>query len=427
MDSYRSSIAPRSINRMTNLNASLTSSTSSLYGTSTNATKNQAVAVIQENREKEKRELVKLNDQFASYVERVRFLEVYNKRLQMELAALKSRANSQTEKIREMYKNEIDMSKKLIDETSNERTSAETKSKKSEEEVESVKKVYHALLTTFNDEKTEIDEYYRKISEIDAEIALFRRRLNDIEDEAKRYKSDNQRLLSELQRLSADLDAEVLQRIQAEQTKKSLDDELTFLLQKHSHTLEDLKNSAQIGAGAIDSSQFFKTELANAIREIREEYDQTIANQRAEMEKWYYPKLQELQSKTKPVSLGPIYAREEAKKLRTLASEQRKEINQEKNRKAEIEQRIKEIEESLNNEQNKGQSIISEKEKEITRLRNHHTYLLSEYDELMKAKTNLNDEISTYRNLLEGDRDSLKQVIQGIEEKARKAITRPTL
>ena len=80
--------------------------------------KNAAVVAIAENREKEKRELSQLNDKFASYVERVRFLEVHNKKLQMELEALKNRAGGESGKIREMYEIELREAKHLIDETS---------------------------------------------------------------------------------------------------------------------------------------------------------------------------------------------------------------------------------------------------------------------------------------------------------------------
>ena len=45
-------------------------------------------------REKEKRDLQELNDRFASYIERVRFLEADNKRLQSIIDTLKVRIQS---------------------------------------------------------------------------------------------------------------------------------------------------------------------------------------------------------------------------------------------------------------------------------------------------------------------------------------------
>jgi intermediate filament protein if len=47
------------------------------------------IFLFRENREREKRELSELNDRFASYIERVRFLEGQNKKLQLEIDHLR--------------------------------------------------------------------------------------------------------------------------------------------------------------------------------------------------------------------------------------------------------------------------------------------------------------------------------------------------
>lgn len=44
---------------------------------------------FRENREREKRELSQLNNRFASYIERVRYLERDNKKLQLEIDQLR--------------------------------------------------------------------------------------------------------------------------------------------------------------------------------------------------------------------------------------------------------------------------------------------------------------------------------------------------
>ena len=43
-----------------------------------------ALVAVNETREREKRELCQLNDKFAQYVEKVRFLEAQNRKLQLE-------------------------------------------------------------------------------------------------------------------------------------------------------------------------------------------------------------------------------------------------------------------------------------------------------------------------------------------------------
>jgi intermediate filament protein if len=382
--------------------------------------KNAAVVAIAENREKEKRELSQLNDKFASYVERVRFLEVHNKKLQMELEALKNRAGGESGKIREMYEIELREAKHLIDETSKDKANAELKARTCEEDAERFRKRYNDVLANRNADKDRINALNQEIAQNEAEINLLKRRLGDLEDEAKRYKVETQRLLGEIQRITAELDTETLQRVQLENEKNGLEEELSFLRQMHAQELEDLRQKSFLDVG-LDSSQFFKSELANAIREIRNEYEQINNNQRAEMEQWYRMKIQEVQTRGRPEAADTVIAREETRKLRSAVSDQRREIANMKARNAELDARIKEIEELLMAEQKDGAALISEKDAEIKDLERRHKELVADYDELTRMKTTLEEEIQTYRRLLEGDNDKegLKQVVEGIEERAR--------
>lgn len=385
--------------------------------------KNAAVVAIAENREKEKRELSQLNDKFASYVERVRFLEVHNKKLQMELEALKNRAGGESGKIREMYEIELREAKHLIDETSKDKANAEIKARTCEEDAERFRKRYNDVVNNRNADKARIDELNKQIADNEAEINLLKRRLGDLEDEAKRYKIETQRLLGEIQRITAELDTETLQRVQLENEKNGLEEELSFLRQMHAQELEDLRQKSFLDVG-LDSSQFFKSELANAIREIRNEYEQINNNQRAEMEQWYRMKIQEVQTRGRPEAADTVIAREETRKLRSAVSDQRREIANMKARNAELDARIKEIEELLLTEQKDGQALIDEKEAEIKELRRRQAELMADYDELTKMKTTLEEEIQTYRRLLEGEgeKEGLKQVVEGIEERARQQM-----
>jgi chromosome segregation ATPase len=435
---YKSHIAPRSTTiqrrgmapgRVNNINMYSSNNPQNNnfgYGGVPMKPKNAAVVTITENREKEKRDLMVLNDKFASYVERVRFLEVHNKKLQMELDALKNRAGGESGKIREMYEIELKCAKGLIDDTGKDKANAELKARQCEEDAEKFKKRYNDVLNSRNADKARIDELNKQIADNEAEINLLRRRLSDLEDEAKRYKIETQRLLGEIQRITAELDTETLQRVQLENEKNGLEEELSFLRQRHAQELDELRQNSFLDVG-LDSSQFFKSELATAIREIRTEYEQINNNQRADMEQWYRMKIQEIQTRNRPEAADTIIAREETRKLRSAVSDQRREIANIKARNGELEARINEIQELLSTEQKDGMAMIGEKDQEIKELRDRQNELLRDYDELTKMKTSLENEIDTYRRLLEGDdkKEGLKQVVEGIEERARQNLMNP--
>ena len=66
-----------------------------------------AVIAINENKACEKRALCALNDKFATLIERVRYLEALNKKIQMEHDSLKSLEGQKSAGVKRMYENEI--------------------------------------------------------------------------------------------------------------------------------------------------------------------------------------------------------------------------------------------------------------------------------------------------------------------------------
>ena len=241
---------------------------------------------LRETREKEKRELGELNDRFAGYVERVRFLEAQNKKLQMELNVLKGKWGQETKQIEKMYQIELDEARSVLNDTSKTKDSIKIKLNRAENEFESLKKKYYDLEKYLNADKDRIKSLQDQIAANESEIGLLRRRLNDLQDEEKRYKQETQRVRNEIERVSNELENEMKQRLMLENDKQSLEEELCFIKEVHAKEIEEIKHLAFQESG-IDPSQFFKSELSTAIREIREEYESLNLSQRSEMEGWY--------------------------------------------------------------------------------------------------------------------------------------------
>ena len=75
----------------------------------------------------EKNQLEKLNDQFSSYLGHVRFLEMHNEKLKMEISLLTKKQGIMSQKIERMYQIELDEARALLKEICKRRATFELK------------------------------------------------------------------------------------------------------------------------------------------------------------------------------------------------------------------------------------------------------------------------------------------------------------
>lgn len=96
------------------------------------------VISFKSNREKEKKDMQDLNERFANYIEKVRFLEAQNKKLASELEQLRSHWGKETNKIKLMYETELTEARKLIDDTNKEKSRLQLRVGQLEEQLNDV-------------------------------------------------------------------------------------------------------------------------------------------------------------------------------------------------------------------------------------------------------------------------------------------------
>lgn len=88
---------------------------------------NTGVTNVKTTREREKRDLQDLNERFANYIEKVRFLEAQNRKLGSELDELRSKWGKETGHIKQMYEAELSEARRLIDDLSKDKAALEIK------------------------------------------------------------------------------------------------------------------------------------------------------------------------------------------------------------------------------------------------------------------------------------------------------------
>lgn len=97
------------------------------------------IAGVKEGRDKEKKDMQDLNERFASYIEKVRFLEAQNRKLADELEKLKQKWGKETTAIKAMYQAELDEARRLLDEAEKEKARLQIRVDSLENEMEELR------------------------------------------------------------------------------------------------------------------------------------------------------------------------------------------------------------------------------------------------------------------------------------------------
>ena len=369
-----------------------------------------AVAAMRQKHDHEKQVLHQLNDRFAKYVDRVKFLESQNKKLLAELEELRQRWGEETRQIKEKYEPELLESRIKIDDATREKALAEISAKRSEYDAASFKRKYDDTLVLVQADKNKIASLQYIFQENQSELDLLRRQMNDVEADIEKYRREIARLNEELLRLLGDLDEETLKRVRLENEKQTLEEQIPFLNAVHEQEMAELRSLQ--AALNIDPTQFYRHELERAIRDIRGDFEDLSEQQKLELEEWYKVKLEELyqQAAKRDADLLASSNAESAANLKSVLNDGQIELHNLKQRNAELLMRLSQLEEELELVRRNTSLTLEQKDKEIAEIKARLQELMADYDELMSNKASLEFEINTYRRLLESEESRSSRV-----------------
>ncbi|CAI2357844.1 unnamed protein product [Caenorhabditis sp. 36 PRJEB53466] len=429
-DSYRSSITSRP-----SFNRTVTSSTQN-YGTPGSGNRvlkivtemssssvtggmspysQNAASTIRDNREREKKEIMELNDKLASYIEKVRFLEAQNRKLDADLKNLRGGFGKSTGSVKIMYEQEITTATTVIQQTGKDREEAEKEIKKLQQQLSEIRKKFEEATNGRVEDRQKIDDLLVELSGLEAEINLLKRRIALLEEEVLRLKKENQRLTFELQKVRKDLDHETLLRIDNQNKVKTILEEIDFMKRGFEDELKSLQAMAARDTTS-ENREYFKNELANAIREIRNEYDQMMTGNRSDLESWYQLRVQEINTQSNRQNAENNFQKEEVKRLRSQTSELRGKLSDLESRNVLLEKQIEELNYQLEDDQRSYEAALNDKDAQIRRLREDCQALMVELQMLLDTKQTLDGELKVYRKMLDGEQDQsgLRQLVEQV-------------
>jgi len=364
------------------------------------------------NREREKKEMQDCNERLATYIEKVRWLEAQNKKLEAEVEALRNRKQEDWKPIRDMYEGELDQARKVIAELSSQKGVHEGKLANCQDEIQSLREMIAQYDANAKDYMKKIDQLNSQVGEYEGELTTLRLRVGSLEDEVAKLRALLQKYKEENQRLRSDLDAETAAHIEQEVLAQTKTEECEFL----QDVLDKLQAVQQepVTVKGVDMEAYFKGELRHAINEMQNMYDERLEAMTIDVENKYAAQMQQMRSGNVRDSMEADHAKSEIKRLRDQLAERASRI-------AELESMLASMKAERDNFAHQLSELQLELERERTdsarklnELQTQIELLMAQLQELVDAKMSLELEIACYKKLLEGEenRVGLRQLVE---------------
>ncbi|XP_028990222.1 desmin b [Betta splendens] len=308
-------------------------------------------------RTNEKAELQHLNDRFASYIEKVRFLEQQNQALTVEVERLRGREPT---RIADLYEEEMREMRRQIEILTNQSSRLEVER--------------DGLADDLDKLKLRLQEEIIQKEEAENTLASFR----------------------------ADVDAATLARLDLERRIETLQEEIAFLKKIHEEEIRELQAQMQETQVQIQMDMS-KPDLTAALRDIRAQYEGIAAKNIAEAEDWYKSKVSDLNQAVSKNNEALKQARQETMEFRHQIQAYTCEIDSLKGTNESLMRQMRDMEDRYGREAGGFQETIARLEAEIANMKDEMARHLREYQDLLNVKMALDVEIATYRKLLEGE------------------------